>query len=100
MRIRVERSGGLAGIQISNEMDAKDLPSEQLHTAKRIIEDKKPSSLSMKSSPRGAADHYTYKISIQDGANQRVIECNQYNIHDDLKSLVKYIERNSKRKIN
>jgi hypothetical protein len=56
--------------------------------------------LSIKSSPRGAADHYTYKISIQDGRNQRVIECNQYNIEDDLKSLVNYIERNSKRRTN
>jgi hypothetical protein len=100
MRIRVERSGGLAGIPVSNEMDAKDLPSAQLHTAKKIIENKKEVSLSIKSSPRGAADHYTYKISIQDGMKQRVIECNQYNIEDDLKSLVKYIERNSKRKTN
>lgn len=97
MRIRVERSGGLAGIAISNEMDAKDLPSALIRTAKKIIEDKKVSSLPMKSSPRGAADHYTYKISIQDGTNQNVIECNQYNIEDDLKSLVNYIEKNSKK---
>jgi hypothetical protein len=97
VRIKVERSGGLAGIQITNEIDAKDLPSTQLRTAKKIIEDKKVSSLPMKSSPRGAADHYTYKISIQDGTNQNVIECNQYNIEDDLKSLVNYIEKNSKK---
>jgi Emfourin len=100
VRIRVERSGGLAGIPISNEMDEKDLPSALINTAKKIIEDKKESSFSMKSSPRGAADHFTYKISVQDGMNQRVIECNQYNFQDDLKSLVKYIERNSKRNIN
>jgi len=87
----------LAGIAISNEMDAKDLPSALIRTAKKIIEDKKVSSLPMKSSPRGAADHYTYKISIQDGTNQNVIECNQYNIEDDLKSLVNYIEKNSKK---
>ena len=98
MRIRVERSGGFAGIPISNEIDGKDLPSEFTRTAKEIMEDKSTPSLSIKSSPRGAADHYTYKISIQDGRNQRVIECNQYNIEDDLKSLVNYIERNSKRR--
>jgi hypothetical protein len=61
---------------------------------------KKEVSLSIKSSPRGAADHYTYKISIQDEMNERAIEYNQYNIQDDLKSLVKYIDRNSKRKTN
>ena len=100
VRIRVERSGGLAGIPISNEIDGKDLPSGLTRTAKKIMEDKSVPSLSIKLSPRGAADHYTYKISIQDGRNQRVIECNQYNIEDDLKSLVNYIERNSKRRTN
>jgi hypothetical protein len=100
VRIRIERSGGLAGIPISNEMDEKDLPSALISTAKKIIEDKKVSPLTMKSPPRGAADHYSYKISIQDGMNLRVMECNEYNIQDDLKSLIKYIERNSKRKTN
>jgi hypothetical protein len=99
VKIRVERSGGMAGIPISNEMDEKDLPSALISTAQKIIEDKDVSSLSMKSSPRGAADHYTYKISIQDGADRKIIECNQYNIQDDLKSLVKYIEKNSKKGI-
>jgi hypothetical protein len=97
VRIKVERSGGFAGISTSNEMDAKDLPSELVTKTKKIMEDK-TRSLSLKSSPKGAADHYTYKISILDGANRRVIECNQFNIQDDLKSLVKYIESKSIRK--
>lgn len=100
MKIKVERSGGFAGIPICNEIDAKDLPSGLARTAKKIMEDKSVPSLSIKSSPRGAADHYTYKILIQDGRSQRVIECNQYNIENDLKSLVNYIERNSKRRMN
>jgi hypothetical protein len=97
VRIRVERSGGLAGIPISNEMDEKDLPSALIRTAKKIVENQKPTALPLKSTPRGAADHFTYKISIRDGANQSVIECNQYNIEDDLKSLVRYVEKNSKK---
>jgi hypothetical protein len=97
VRIRIERSGGFAGIPISNEMDSKELPSTLINTAKKIIEDKRVSSISYKSSPKGAADHYTYKISIQDGLNRRVVECTQYDITDDLKSLVKYIEKNSKK---
>jgi hypothetical protein len=97
VKIRVERSGGMAGIPTSIEMDEKDLSSALISTAKKIIEDKDVSFLSMKSSPRGAADHYTYKISIQDGADRKIIECNQYNIQDDLKSLVKYVEKNSKK---
>jgi hypothetical protein len=98
VRIRIERSGGFAGIPITNEMDSKDLPSALVRAAKNIIEDKSVTSLLTKSSPKGAADHYTYKISIQDGLNRRAIECNQYNIEGELKSLVNYIERNSLKK--
>ena len=98
MRIRVERSGGLAGIPISNEMDEKDLPPALIRTAKKIIDDKSLSSLSMKSSPKGAADHFSYKISINDGGQRRIIDCTQYDIQDDLKSLIRYIEKNSKKK--
>jgi hypothetical protein len=96
MRIRVERTGGLAGIQISNEIDANGLPSVLLQTARKIMQDKKR--FSLKSGLKGSADHYVYKISVQDGNNQSVIECNQFNIGDDLRSLVRYVEKNSKRR--
>jgi hypothetical protein len=100
MKIRVERSGGIAGISISNEMDAKDLPLDLLRAAKKVVEDRKVSSSSIKSYQKGSADHFTYRISVDDGKNESVVECNQYNIEDDLRSLVKYIEKNSKRKMN
>jgi hypothetical protein len=97
MKVKVERSGGLAAISISNEMDTKDLPSGLAATASNIMRNQKLYSIPMKSTPIGAADHYNYRISFQDGVNLRVIECNQYDIQDDLKSLVKYIEKNSKK---
>jgi hypothetical protein len=95
MIIKVQRSGGFTGIEISKEMDVEDLPSELIATTRKIMEDKEPS-LKFQPPPKGAADHYNYKISIQDGVKQKVLECNQYNIQDDLKSLIRYIERNSK----
>jgi hypothetical protein len=98
VKIIIERSGGFAGIPFFTEMDTKDLPLSLVHTAKKIIETKKMSSLPMKSRPKGSADEYSYKISFQDGTSLRVIECNQHDIEDDLKSLVKYIEINSKQK--
>jgi hypothetical protein len=52
----------------------------------------------MNSAPKGAADYYTYKISFQDGSKRKIIECNQFNIQNDLKSLVNYVESNSKNK--
>jgi hypothetical protein len=97
MIIKVERSGGLTGIPMTNEVDAKDLPSALVTKIKKMISNSSSTSLPLKSTPKGAADHFTYKIFIQDGINQRIIECNEYNIHNDLKSLIRYIERNSKK---
>ncbi len=98
MIIKVERNGGLAGIPISNEMDAKDLPTPLLTKVKRIMENPNLASIPLKTVPRGSADYYAYKISIQDGAINRVIECNQYNLQDDLKSLIRYLEKSSKKR--
>jgi emfourin len=97
VKIKVERSGGLAAIPISNEIDTKDLPSVLAATAKNIMRNQKSFSLPKKSVPMGSADHYMYRISFQDGVKQRVVERNQYNIEDELKSLIKYIEKNSKK---
>ena len=73
------------------------MPPALRRAAKKIVEDNKVPPLLMRPPPKGAADYYTYKISIEDGKNQNVIECNQYNIQDDLKSLITYIENNSKK---
>lgn len=99
MIIKVERSGGLAAIPKCSEIDVKDLPAELIPTAKKIMMEEKSYSLPIRSPPKGAADYYTYKILIKDGVKKRIIECNQFNIQNDLKSLVKYVERNSNEKV-
>jgi len=98
VRIRVERSGGFAGIPIANEIDSKNLPSTLLIKLNKFMENAKSPKLPLTATPRGAADHFTYKILVKDGAKETVIECNQYSLEDDLKSLVKYVERNSEKK--
>jgi Emfourin len=77
VKIRVERSGGLTGLPMTKELDAKDLPPTLVSIIRKNMLNGKSFLLSSKSIPRGAADHYSYKISIQDGVNQSVIECNQ-----------------------
>jgi hypothetical protein len=96
--IKVERSGGVAGIRITSEMDARQLPPALATKVRKIMENSKLSELPLKVIPKGAADHYSYKISFAEGENQSIIECNQYNIKDELKSLIRYIERNAKKK--
>jgi hypothetical protein len=97
MIIKVERSGGLTGIPLTKMIDTKDLPPTLVTTVKKIMVNAKSLLLPLNTRPRGAADDFTYKILIQDGIKESVIECNEYNIHNDLKSLIRYIERNTKK---
>ena len=40
-------------------------------------------------------DHLSYKITISDGKEDHVIECNEYEMNSRVKSLVRYIQKNS-----
>lgn len=80
---------------ISKEVDTNNLPSSVVNAVRSIVKSRMsdtPKSLA----PRGAADHLNYKITIDEGTKKSVIECNQYDIDDKLKSLISYVEKKSK----
>jgi hypothetical protein len=96
MIIKVERSGGVAGIPFYKEVDTSKLPSSLLIKLKKLVDSPNPLR-STKSAPKGAGDYYIYKISIPYGSSQRSIECTQYDINEDIKALFRYVERNSRK---
>ena len=97
MIIKLERSGGFTGIPISVEFNSEDLPSALTDLVKKIMENKQSNALPLRSTPKGAADHYTYKISIVNGKKKRTMICDQYAVQDDLMSLIKQLEKFSKK---
>lgn len=96
MKILVERSGGFAGIPVITEIDTDDLPNPLILKVNRIMNNPPSTQASLRRIPRAAADYYTYKISILNGPNKRTIVCNEYDLHADLKSFIKYVEKKSK----
>ena len=98
MKIKLERSGGFAGITSSNEMDADKLPPMLQNTVKELLDEKKCPVMRSSRLPKGTADHLSYTITIKDGINKTVIDCNQYNIDDRLRSLIACMEKNSKKR--
>ena len=98
MKIKIERSGGFAGIPSSFELDSDDLPPTLQNVARGYLYEKNAPMMSSSSLPKGAADHLNYKITIKDGSKEIVIDCNQYGKDDNLKSLIACIERNSKKR--
>ncbi len=97
MIIKLERSGGFPGTSMSVEIDAKDLPPKLIGTAKKIMTGPKIP-VPPKSSRGGSTDYYCYLISIQDGVNTRVVECYEYDLKEELRKLVRFIEKSSKKK--
>ena len=95
MKIKVERSGGFAGIPLSNEVNIKDLPLEIMTTARKLLSNQKSNRFQRKAVPKGSADHCNYRISIENGLKRKVVECSEYDIQGELKSLIKFVEKNS-----
>jgi hypothetical protein len=98
MIIKVERTGGFAGISECTEMNSNDLPGQLRTTVMELANGKIGPTTSMKSVPTGAADHYSYRIIIDDGHSPRVIECNEHDINDRLMSLITYVHKNARKR--
>ena len=93
MKIKVEQSGGFAGITSRHEIDTDKVPPSIEGTIKNLLEGKKsplPFSLSR---PKGSADYLSYKITIQNGMKSRVIECNEFGMDKSVKSLISYVQK-------
>lgn len=97
MKIKIEQSGGFAGISSTNEIDADKLPSSLEGTVRGLLDTKKlPLTKGLKQ-PKGAADHLNYKITIRNKKQDHVIEFNEFDMDSSLKSLIKYIQNNSEK---
>lgn len=97
MKIKVERSGGFAGISTSSEIEAERLPSSIEDTVRKLLVKKKLPSMKREglTRPKTAADYFNYKITIQDAKKAKVVEYDEYNMDSSVKSLVSYVQENS-----
>jgi hypothetical protein len=96
MIIRIERSGGFAGINEDSQVNSDDLPASMKTTLTKLINVKRPNRL--KSVPKGSADHYSYRITVDDGTKKQVIDCSEYDIQDDLMSLVTFVHKHRRKR--
>ena len=76
MIIKVERSGGFAGLSKYSEIDSEDLPESLKETITELIHNNMRH-ITSKSLPEGTADQYFYKITVDDTANKRVFACDE-----------------------
>jgi hypothetical protein len=95
MRIKIERSGGFAGINSFTEYKDDKFPSSLELTFRKLLDGGGP--VTLKHTKPGGADYVIYKITLQDGNRNRTIMCSELEMNDSLKELVRYVENDSKK---
>jgi hypothetical protein len=92
MRIRYERSGGLANIPLKLEVDSDTLPAGQAKELKRLIEGadlfNQPAS---PAAAKGVADQFQYEISVEDGKRKQTIRTTDTAAPAELLGLVDWL---------
>ena len=94
MRIRYERSGGLANIGLKYDVDSAELPDSKAEQLKRLIEAARPfDQPATASAPAGAADQYEYEMTVEDGGRAHTIKTNDTTASAELLNLFDWLNR-------
>jgi hypothetical protein len=104
MKIHLERSGGYAGMIMSTNVDTKTLSSNEAKELQNLIEKSHIFELSSDSfqqssskTKKGAADYFTYKITIQNRDREHFAECNDLNIQPNVKRFVDFLVKHGQK---
>ena len=106
MKIHLERSGGFAGMTNSATVDTQALAPKDAKELQNLIQKSKLFERSGKSAQqpgrnaitkKGAADYFTYKITIQNGDKEQSMECNDVDMQSDVKGLVDFVTKHGQK---
>jgi len=94
MRVRFERSGGLAGITMAHEFDSGELSTEQSTELARLVAEaqffKLPGEIR---APNPAADRFQFTITVEDGGQKHCVEFDQGAAPEHLRALAQWLGR-------
>ena len=100
MKIKIERSGGFAGLNKNFSADDSSLESSQVDQIKELLRSSK--FFGLQSSPlpkKGAADYFTYKITIQDSDQTHTVITTDVTMPPGLRPIVDLVANKSNKKI-
>ena len=95
MKISIEQTGGFAGISNSYNVDTERIPPNEAEKIKKIVQDGQLFSLShpIPTLPqKGSADYQSFKVTLEDNETKHIVECNQFNIPNELRLLIDYVK--------
>ena len=97
MRVRFERSGGMAGITLAHDFDSAELPPEQTAELTRLVAEAQFFELPGKiRRTGGAADLFQFTITVEDGTQKHSVEFDQGAAPEHLRTLAQWLTREQK----
>ena len=92
MRIRYERSGGLANIGLKFELDSKQVAGNKARNLKKLIE--KAELFDQPATPpvsRSVPDQYQYELTVEEGGRKHTIRTSDIAASPELLSLCDWL---------
>ena len=98
MKINLERSGGILGSVSSHTVDTNKLPKSKAAELKDLLSQSEFYKLSsMRSNPippkKGAADYFTYNITVEDGEKKHSVRCTDLGMTKELRELISLLSQ-------
>ncbi len=91
MRIRVEKTGGIAGLKVRAEVDSAQISSAQEKELKQLVEGANLFDQPAKTRGRAMPDQLQYQITIEDGGKTHSFTTNDAAASDELLELVDWL---------
>jgi hypothetical protein len=92
MKVRLVRSGGVAGIRLATEVDAARLPEDGARRLARLVEES--GILALPSGPPpGAAgpDRFAYRLTVETEDRERTVEVAEQDVTPELAPLIDWL---------
>ena len=98
MRIRFERSGGLANIPLSADVDVDALGRDERRHVEQLVADSRFFDLPGSPDPAGGVDRFVYRIAIDDGAHTHMVDVGETAASPELRPLIQWLTTAARRR--
>ncbi len=92
MKVRLVRSGGIAGTRIATEADSSRLPDEGARVLARLVEESGILSLPPRAaSPAAGADRFAYRVTVENERGEHTVELAEEDVPPELEPLIDWL---------
>jgi len=91
MRVSCRKTGGVAGLKISAEIDSDQLSSDQAHKMNELVERAKLFDQAAKPGGKSMPDQFQYEITVEDGGKKHSFVTNDATASEELLDLVDWL---------